>query len=116
MNLHTIFILTLFCAGSTLCLQSEIAINQAASVESVISEKIITNYLEQYFSDVQIVSIIFPSPEKANKHFLDDFISNLFYDPTMEMFACNFLNKLDDSLPENRVFNLILVDHAESLE
>lgn len=98
--------------------QNDIAIDQLWSVESGIFAKIISNFLKKYFSDGQIfVSIVFPSLEKEKHHFLQDLFANLFNDPTMEMFACNFLNKLDNSTHENRrTFNLILVDDSESLK
>lgn len=118
MNLHKIFILNLFCAESTISFQSSIGISQSLSVESAIVGKIIANYLNKYFSEEQIfVSIIFPSLAKRNQQFLDDLFTTLFNDPTMEMIACNFLNKIDTFIHDNiRGLNLILVDGSKSLE
>lgn len=63
------------------------------------------------------MSIIFPLLEKQKYHSLDDFLINLFNEEAMEMFAYNFLSKLDDSLHENRrTFNLILIDDGETLK
>lgn len=115
MNLYTILIIISLYVGPWLCLHSNFAVIQAPRNESVILKEIITNYLQKYFRDAQIyVSIIFSPSENGKYSFLDEFFTSPFDRP---MQAQNILNKLDNSIRENRnAFNLILVNNIKSLQ
>lgn len=97
--------------------QSDFAPIEPSNDKNVILTEIITNYLNNYFSDVGIfVSIILPSSEK-DKHFLDNFFIHFFNDPRMKIFAYNVLDKLDSKIRKwGQAIHLIFVNNTNSVQ
>lgn len=114
MNLCIIFVVFSLGADFLSCSHIESVLHEPKIDDSVMAGEVIRQFLGKYFKNDQIFISIISLPSKNwNKA---DFFINLPENQASSRFAYNILDKLDDTLRDNRhSFNLILVEDCKQL-
>lgn len=114
MKLFTILMTISLCMGIHSCFLFNFTLNPLGNDESIVLREIISKYIEKYFSDNHLVSlIIFPSKTDLNLNIF----KNLFNIEASIEFNHSIPDKLDSTMRDNRnPLNLIVVDHCKQLK
>lgn len=91
------------------------ALNQLSLDESVILNKIITNFIAKYL-DHQKIFVAFICASSGDESNLEDLFFNLFDDSSLTEFTYSVSDKLRNDLYRQRIaFNIILTKNSMSL-
>lgn len=92
-------------------------IERSKANNTIILGEIITNYINNYFSeDVMFVSMISKTSKNNHSHVEEEFFNDLFSVLDQAEFAHSILDQLENVTHDNRrAFNLIVVDDSSVL-